>query len=217
MASCEKCPRLVKTRKQVVQGRGDADAARIIIFGEAPGPEENDDGSAFVGRSGKRLNEMLAKLKTPNGEPGNVDDFYIWNTCSCWPAQLNTLTDPPKWENAKPTAEEIGNCRPWVERLVRIIDPIALVLAGEYACLSFGLKGSITKLRENMHDVFVQGVERKVAYCAQPIFHPAYLLRTADKPQLQKATEDDLQGLYDRSWAYLRIAQGMSPVAPEGA
>lgn len=210
MKGCRKCERLTKMRTQVVGPRGDADRARILYLGEAPGPEEDEDGVSFVGKSGQKLDEMLAKLAGPEGVGASAEDFFVWNVLSCFPHSLNPLNG--KKEIAKPTSVELENCRPFVERAVRIIDPAFIVLAGEYACSSFGIRGAISNVRGRPVDVVVQGIDRPIAYCAMPVFHPAYLLRTADKPMLQELTEKDMRAVVDRVWAYLRVSQGMSPV-----
>jgi len=63
-----------------------------------------------------------------------------------------------------------------------------------------------------MVDVQVQGINRKINYCAMPIYHPAFLLRSADKPQLEEITQRALRALVDRAWACIRISKGMSPM-----
>ena len=51
---CVRCPELAATRKKVVFGAGNADAA-LMFVGEAPGASEDEQGVPFVGRAGKLL------------------------------------------------------------------------------------------------------------------------------------------------------------------
>lgn len=209
---CKKCQRLVKCRSRVVHGRGNPEA-RILIIGEAPGEDEDHDGIAFVGRAGQKLNRLLAQLASPTeslGEGAVPDDFYLANGISCRPAVLNQVTE--RTENAKPMPDELANCRPWLHRIIRIVDPSLLILAGEYACGTMGLKGAVGKLQGNYYDVKVQGVEHEITYCATVIYHPSFLLRTRDKPDFEKNTLQHLHSAVERVWAYVRVGQGMSPV-----
>jgi len=218
MGQCSRCPGLLEHRRAPIRGRGNPDAARIVIVGEAPGADENEEGEAFVGRAGRLLDELLAKLSSDKRQAFRAapEDFYMTNAISCWPAQLNRLYDPPKLENRTPTAEEVATCHPWIERIIRIIDPVALVLAGEVPSASFGLRGTITSLQGRMTDVHLQGVKRTITYCAMPVFHPSYLLRTRATPRLREITESNLQALVDRAWAYYRVSRGLNPIPVEG-
>src|SRR5262245_33221772 len=49
---CQKCPHLVRFRKQVVFGVGNLDA-ELMFVGEAPGADEDRQGEPFVGRAGQ--------------------------------------------------------------------------------------------------------------------------------------------------------------------
>lgn len=50
---CKICP-LHKSKKNAVPGEGSS-KAKLILIGEAPGVEEDDQGRPFVGRAGKLL------------------------------------------------------------------------------------------------------------------------------------------------------------------
>ena len=47
---CTRCPALVESRSQIVNGGGPADAA-LLFVGEGPGAREDERGEPFVGRS----------------------------------------------------------------------------------------------------------------------------------------------------------------------
>lgn len=72
---CSRCP-LRESADQPVCGTGNP-KAKYMIVGEAPGREENLAGVPFVGRSGKRLNKLLAISGIDLG------DVYMTNVCKC--------------------------------------------------------------------------------------------------------------------------------------
>src|ERR1035441_656292 len=57
ICNCMKC-QLGDTRKNFVFGTGNPNA-EVIILGEGPGAEEDEQGLPFVGRAGKLLNKMM--------------------------------------------------------------------------------------------------------------------------------------------------------------
>jgi DNA polymerase len=73
----------------------------------------------------------------------------------------------------KPTNEEIDHYRPYVLEIVRLVDPIIMLLTGNVACQSVLGKTGITRLRGQ----WSQLGERWI----MPIFHPSYLLRNPSR------------------------------------
>ena len=141
----------------VVISRGNPQA-KLIIVGEAPGPEENIKGKPFVGRAGQLLDKIL---QSADFDPEK--DVYITNS---------VFRMPPGEDGKsfrKPTTEEIEYYRPFVFEIIRLIDPVIMLLTGNVACQSILGKTGITSLRGK----WTQMDERWV----MPIFHPSYLLR----------------------------------------
>ncbi len=62
---CQLCP-LAATRKNAVPGEGPKNAA-LMLIGEGPGVNEDQQGRPFVGASGKFLDELIAAAT--NGRP----------------------------------------------------------------------------------------------------------------------------------------------------
>ncbi|HRW06405.1 MAG TPA: uracil-DNA glycosylase family protein, partial [Caldilineaceae bacterium] len=58
---------LASTGSKMVIYRGNP-AARLMIVGEAPGPQENKQGKPFVGPSGKLLEQILASVELSSEE-----------------------------------------------------------------------------------------------------------------------------------------------------
>ena len=148
---------LANAGTNVVISRGNP-LAKLLIIGEAPGPEENIKGKPFVGRAGQLLDKILE-----SAEFDPEKDVYITNS---------VFRMPPGEDGKsfrKPTTEEIEYYRPFVLEIIRLIDPVIMLLTGNVACQSILGKTGITSLRGK----WTQMDERWV----MPIFHPSYLLR----------------------------------------
>ncbi|MBN1450889.1 MAG: uracil-DNA glycosylase [Anaerolineales bacterium] len=145
----------------VVISRGNP-KAKLLLIGEAPGPQENIQGKPFVGRAGQLLDKILLAV---NFDPEK--DVYITNS---------VFRMPPGDDGKafrKPTDEEIEYYRPYVFEIIRLIDPCIMLLTGNVACYSILGKTGITSLRGQ----WTQSHERWI----MPIFHPSYLLRNPSK------------------------------------
>lgn len=141
----------------VVISRGNP-VARLLIIGEAPGPEENVKGKPFVGRAGQMLDKILAAADFDPEE-----DVYITNS---------VFRMPPGEDGKpfrKPTTEEIEHYRPYVFEIIRLIDPRVILLTGNVASQSVLGKTGITSLRGKWTEHEGRWI--------MPIFHPSYLLR----------------------------------------
>jgi uracil-DNA glycosylase family 4 len=98
-SSCQRCE-LHKKRTQVVFGSGNAIDPKILIVGEAPGPEEDKVGIPFFGTTGKLLRRTLESV----GIDHNVD-CYITNSVMCFPTMNGK-------DFRGPLGNEILACRP---------------------------------------------------------------------------------------------------------
>lgn len=136
--------------------------AKLMLIGEAPGPQENEQGKPFVGRSGQLLNKILA---TVNFDTDN--DVFISNSVFRMPPGDAGKTF------RKPTNDEIEYYKPYLLEIVRLIDPLVILLVGNVATQSILGKTGITKLRGQWFDWNGRN--------CMPIFHPAYLLRNPSK------------------------------------
>jgi len=152
---------LANAGTNVVISRGNPQA-RLMIIGEAPGPQENIQGKPFVGRAGQLLDKIL--------EAGNFDpekDVFI----------TNSVFRMPPGENGanfrKPTDKEIEYYRPYVNEIIRLADPLIMLLTGNVPCQSFLGKTGITSLRGQWTQMDGRWI--------MPIFHPSYLLRNPSK------------------------------------
>ncbi len=155
---CQRCE-LGQSRTKVVVSRGNPQA-KIMIIGEAPGQNEDEQGLPFVGRSGQLLEKILESVNL------HVDrDIYICNINKCRPP-----------DNRVPTPGEIAACTPYLMEQIRLVDPQIILLTGATAVKGLtGIKEGITKIRGTW-------IPWQGRLC-MPIFHPAYLLRNPSREQ----------------------------------
>lgn len=152
---------LANAGTNIVISRGNP-KAKLLLIGEAPGPQENIKGKPFVGPAGQLLDKIL--------QAGNFDpeqDVYITNSVF----RLPPGTDGKSFR--KPTDAEVEYYRPFVFEIIRLIDPLVILLTGNVACQSVLKKTGITSLRG--HWTQVEG------RWLMPIFHPSYLLRNQSR------------------------------------
>ncbi|MEG1537838.1 MAG: uracil-DNA glycosylase, partial [Clostridiales bacterium] len=77
MGDCHRCD-LCQHRRHIVFGRGNPQA-RLMLIGEGPGAEEDQQGFPFVGKAGQLLDKIIAAADLPQG------DMYICNVVKCRP------------------------------------------------------------------------------------------------------------------------------------
>ena len=137
-------------------------AARLMIVGEAPGPRENEIGRPFVGRSGQLLEKILAAVQFDMDE-----DVFISNSVFRMPPGVGGKTF------RKPTNDEIAYYKPYLLEIIRLVDPLIMLLSGNVATQAILGKTGITRLRGEWTEWNGRFV--------MPIFHPAYLLRNPSR------------------------------------
>ena len=131
--------------------------ARLMIVGEAPGRDEDEQGVPFVGMSGQLLDRMLAAIGLDR------TGVYISNVIP-W--------RPPG--NRTPTPAEVAICKPFIDRHIELAAPEFLMLVGGSAAKAMlNTTKGIMSLRGGWTEAVVGG--RAIA--AMPTLHPAYLLR----------------------------------------
>ena len=146
VVNCQRCPRLIRHCETVAREKRRAyrnedywgkpvpnfgsSRRRILIVGLAPGAHgANRTGRMFTGdRSGDWLYRALYRAKlasqpqaTSRNDGLQLKDCTITGVCHCAPP------------DNKPTADEIANCRPWLQETVRLCRPKVLVALGGLA------------------------------------------------------------------------------------
>lgn len=150
--------------------------ARVMILGEAPGREEDQQGRPFVGRAGQLLDRMLAAIGLSRQAPDQGRAVYITNVMPWRP--------PANRDPAKP---EIAMMMPFVERHIALASPDFLLLMGNTPCDAVLGQRGITRLR----GTWTQALGLPVL----PMLHPAYLLRN---PAAKREAWADLLSLQAR-------------------
>ncbi len=150
--------------------------ARVLVLGEAPGREEDQEGRPFVGRAGQLLDRMFAAIGLSRGAPDPARALYITNV-SPW--------RPPG--NRDPSPEEIAMLRPFVLRHIALADPEVVVLMGNTPLRAILGTQGILRLRGH----WTQGAGKPCL----PMAHPAYLLRN---PAAKREAWADLLSLQAR-------------------
>ena len=165
---------LKKNAKNIVFSDGNP-KSKIMLIGEAPGANEDQEGLPFVGRAGLLLDKMLAAI--------NLDrkKVYISNIVNYRPP-----------ENRRPTEEEIKRYLPFISKHIEIINPKILVLLGSTAMNALiGKDEVISKMRGKW-------IEKKFGNSKTTViitFHPAFLMR---QPAQKKMAWIDLKMIRDK-------------------
>jgi uracil-DNA glycosylase len=151
---CTRCG-LCKTRTQTVFGVGDRRAA-LLVIGEAPGQDEDEQGEPFVGRAGQLLDSMLRAMGNPR------ESVYIANMIKCRPPG-----------NRDPTPGEVASCMPYLNQQIDLIAPKLILVVGRIAAQSLlATEVPVGRLRGRVHRFGARDTPLIVTY------HPAYLLRS---------------------------------------
>jgi uracil-DNA glycosylase family 4 len=169
IANCTLCG-LDKTRTQTVFGVGDRNA-KLMIIGEAPGFNEDQQGEPFVGRAGQLLDAMLASIGFSR------EEVYIANILKCRPPN-----------NRDPLPEEVNLCTPFLSKQIALLNPRLLLAVGRIAShFLLNTKLPLGQLRGKIHSYGALNTPLIITY------HPAYLLRT---PADKRKAYQDLQLVY---------------------
>ena len=145
--NCYNCD-LRKTCAAPVPGSGPLTAS-VMVVGEGPGAEEDQQGIPFSGPSGR----MLRTLMTSAG----IEPYYT-NTVKCRPPN-----------NRDPLQSEVNACNHHLNAEIQAINPRVIVTIGRVAMRQFLPDDSIMKVHGKPHIVHNRVV--------LPIIHTAAALR----------------------------------------
>lgn len=163
---CTQCP-LGLTRTKFVFGEGNPNAD-ILIIGEAPGKDEDEQGMPFVGRAGQLLTQILESVGIKR------EDVFIANICKCRPPN-----------NRRPETFEVDKCEPFLHKQIELINPEFII--------SLGLTSidTLLKKKHKMGDIrgeFFDYHSKKLMVT----YHPAALLRN---PNWKRPVWEDMKKL----------------------
>jgi uracil-DNA glycosylase len=162
-AGCQACD-LWRKGTQTVFGQGKS-KAEVMFVGEQPGNDEDLAGEPFVGPAGKLLDKALEEAGIDRGIA------YVTNVVKHF-----------KWEprgkrriHAKPNAQEITACLPWLQAEIRLVKPELVVCLGATAAQAlFGRSFRVTQQRGVLLDA-------PFAKKAMATVHPSSILRAPDE------------------------------------
>lgn len=165
ISNCQEC-QLSKTRNNFVFGFGDPNAD-LMLVGEAPGFDEDNEGLPFVGKAGKLLDKILIAIGL-----NRFEKVYISNILKC---------RPPK--NRDPLPSEILKCIPYLKKQIKIVSPKLIIALGKVAGKCLTSKDiPLREMRDQTY--YYDGIPLRVTY------HPAALLRNQS---LKKFAWDDFK------------------------
>ncbi|MAL16452.1 MAG: uracil-DNA glycosylase [Balneola sp.] len=145
--------------------------ADLMIIGEAPGYNEDQQGEPFVGQAGQLLDKIMGAIDF------NREDIYI----------ANILKHRPP-DNRDPEPEERERSLPYLLRQIEIIDPKIILCVGRISATTLlDKETSLGNLRDQFHEF--HGRELMVTY------HPAALLYNQ---KYKRPTWEDVQKLRKR-------------------
>lgn len=147
--TCERCA-LHLGRKKAVPGEGNSQAS-VVVVGEGPGANEDEQGRPFVGSAGKILDALLAE--------GGLErrEVFITNAVKCRPPG-----------NRRPRKGELDACYPYLRRQIDAIAPSVVLLLGDTALKEFFPNRSLGEMHGT---VMVRGGVRYF-----PTYHPASII-----------------------------------------
>jgi DNA polymerase len=179
-AGCTGCDLHLRGTRTVF-GAGPA-TARAMLVGEQPGNEEDLSGLPFVGPAGRLLDEALVEAGIERRQ------VYVTNVVKHF-----------KWEprgtrriHARPSAPEIGACRPWLEAEIALVGPRAIVCLGATAARALlGREFRVSRDRGRF-------VPSPLAPHVLGNVHPSSVLRAPDEETRRQETArfvDDLKAV----------------------
>ena len=165
---------LKKHAKNIVFSDGNP-KSKIMLIGEAPGANEDQEGLPFVGKAGQLLDKMLSAIDLDRKK------VYISNIINYRPP-----------ENRRPTEDEIKRYLPFISKHIEVIKPKILVLLGSTAMNALiGNEIVISKMRGKW-------IDKQFGTCKTSViitFHPAFLMR---QPAQKKMAWIDLKMIRDK-------------------
>lgn len=155
-------------------------APRLYLVGEAPGAEEAERGTPFVGPAGNALRAML--------EEAGCDRSRV-RVANAVPYRPTTRSKDGRLRDRRPAAAEVEDFGGAVLTDIRRSRPTAIVALGATAARLFGVSRSLKEARNK--DFRFDGRPLRITY------HPAYVRRFGGPDgDLWRKTVEDLR----RAW-----------------
>ena len=173
--ACQSCA-LSRTRTNVVFGGVDGQLDRpadIMIVGEAPGAEEDQQGLPFLGNAGKELTKQLGAVGLSRNRA------YITNVVKCRPPRERPGRTPT---NRPPDPTETKACSQYLEAQIAAVSPRVIVALGATAVQWL--------LGEGAHVESSRGSGQYRGIDVVATFHPSPLSLNRSPDRRQKLADD---------------------------
>lgn len=161
MSDCKDCG-LCDGRTNVVFGDGNVENPTVMFLGEGPGAEEDNKGIPFIGRAGRKLDEMMSYIGLTR------DQSYITNAVLC---------RPPK--NRTPTIAEMDACRWRLHLQLKLIKPKLVILLGKAAVTTWLGREFTGPLTQYFGETLTLEIDGET-FTGAAVYHPAYHLRNRE-------------------------------------
>ncbi|MCD6431868.1 uracil-DNA glycosylase [Candidatus Bathyarchaeota archaeon] len=152
---CRKC-RLWLTRTHALPGEGNT-SSKLILIAQAPGYTEDSEGRMFIGPSGKKLDELFARVHIDR------EEIFMTNILRCM---------LPNYR--RPRQDEINACTPYLDKEIELIHPKIIGTLGfvsaRYIFKKYGIESEL-KFPYVCGKIFTVK-DKKII----PLRHPAALL-----------------------------------------
>ena len=182
MPSCKGCD-LYLHATQVVPGAGPSAKARqhaeLMLVGEQPGDQEDQQGQPFVGPAGRMLDSVMDEL--------GIDRSLVYVTNAV--KHFKFVQRGKLRLHQNPRMSEITACKPWLLAEIDAVKPKAILCLGASASKSL-LGGTFALMRDHGKVLSTPFADRVIA-----TIHPSAILRARDEPsreQLLQFLRDDL-------------------------
>ena len=167
-----------------------------MFVGEQPGDQEDRAGKPFVGPAGKLLDDAMQEAGIPR------DEVYVTNAVKHFKLEPRGT----RRIHAKPSAREVGACRPWLEAEIETVKPEMIVCLGATAAQS--LLGPAFRVTQHRGEPIT---DTKWAPWVMATVHPSALLRVPD-PAMRESSYaqflDDLKVVAKQIKSGSRRAKG---------
>lgn len=156
LRACARCPDMLGP---VITGQP-VDSP-IMLIGQAPGAREGELGRPFAWTAGRTLFQWFAGLGVD--ERTFRERVYIAAVCRCFPGKA------PRGGDRVPAAEEINNCRTWLDAELDLLQPRLLIPVGKLAINQFIPCAKLTEVIGELHSIELQGRAMDLV----PLPHPS--------------------------------------------
>ena len=159
---------LKKGAGKLVFGSGNTET-KILLIGEGPGRNEDQQGLPFVGQAGKLLDKLLSLTGLER------KSVFITNIVH---------HRPP--ENRDPLPNEIESYGKYLDQIIDIIKPKVIITLGRFSMAKFLPDVFISDVHGKKFDVIWGDPLDGVKFIVVPMYHPAASLRNGKILEAEK-------------------------------